>query len=157
MQHYITAKNWEGLLMPLYKEVSDFLLWLETYASNSGDDYEIVLFSDHGSQQIKSKFLLNAWLVNNGYAKLKEAIMQSAKKDKRGAASTRYVIREKLFKSGLRKVYNRMPGNVKSVISSTAGKVLTGASGSGYTRIHDFDFDMSSTRRSHRYRTILSA
>jgi predicted AlkP superfamily phosphohydrolase/phosphomutase len=146
MQHYITAKNWEGLLMPLYKEISEFLVWLESYAKSSGNDYEIVLFSDHGSQQIKGKFLLNAWLVNNGYAKLKDAIMESMEHKANGAASARYAIRERLFKSSLRKVYNRMPEKVKGVIAGTAGRILTGTSGSEYTRIHDFDFDMHGTR-----------
>jgi predicted AlkP superfamily phosphohydrolase/phosphomutase len=146
MQHYITAKNWEALLMPLYNEVSELLAWLAPYAREVGGDYEIVLFSDHGSQQIKNKFLLNAWLVNNGYAKLKDSIIEGMKNAVSGAASTKYLIREKLFKSGLRKVYNRMPENVKSTVASAAGKVFSGTSGSDYTRIHDFDFDMHNTR-----------
>ena len=146
MQHYITAKNWEALLMPLYNEVSEFLVWLAEYARGVGGDYEIVLFSDHGSQQIKNKFLLNAWLVNSGYAKLKDSIIESMKKSGSGTASAKYMIRERLFKSGLRKVYNRMPENVKSTVASAAGKVFSGTSGGDYTRIHDFDFDMSGTR-----------
>jgi predicted AlkP superfamily phosphohydrolase/phosphomutase len=146
MQHYITAKNWEALLMPLYKEVSEFLAWLAPYAKEAGGDYEIVLFSDHGSQQIKNKFLLNAWLINSGYAKLKDSIIESMKRPERGAGSAKYLIREKLFKSGLRKVYNKMPENVKSTFASATGRVLSGASGGDYTRIHDFDFDMHNTR-----------
>ena len=146
MQHYITAKNWEELLMPLYNEVSEFLTWLAAYAKEAGGDYEIILFSDHGSQQIKNKFLLNAWLVNNGYAKLKDAIVESMKSAGHGTASTKYLIRERLFKSSLRKIYNRMPEKLKSSVASAAGKVFSGASGSDYTRIHDFDFDMHSTR-----------
>ncbi len=146
MQHYITAKNWEELLMPLYNEVSEFLAWLASYAKEVGGNYEIVLFSDHGSQQIKNKFLLNAWLVNSGYAKLKDAIIEGMTDSGHGTASAKYLIREKLFKSGLRKVYNRMPEKVKSTVASAAGKVFSGTSGSDYTRIHDFDFDMHGTR-----------
>jgi predicted AlkP superfamily phosphohydrolase/phosphomutase len=146
MQHFLPTKGWEELLTPLYREVSEFLLWLQEHAKRSEDDCTMVLFSDHGSQQIKSKFLLNSWLVNSGYAKLKDSILESMKKEEGKAASAKYEIRERLFKSSLRKVYNRMPVKVKSAIAGTAGKVLSGTSGAGYTRIHDFDFDMNGTR-----------
>ena len=75
IQHYsLSLKNWESLVSPLYKEIDKFIEWIIDYAEKSGEDFAIMLVSDHGAQPIKKKILLNSWLISNGYASLSPAI-----------------------------------------------------------------------------------
>ncbi len=147
MQHYsLNTGRWEPLVAPIYREISEFASWLASYAKDSGDGYALLVASDHGVQIVRQKFLLNAWLVNSGYAVLKDSVVKSMAGARQGKASAKYQLREALLKSGLRNVYNKMPSKLKGAIAGTTGKVLSGASGGAYTRIHDFDFEMAKTR-----------
>ncbi len=75
MQHYsLSLKNWESLVMPLYREIDKLLVWLIDHGEKSAEDYAIMLVSDHGAQPIKKKILLNSWLINNGYASLSPTV-----------------------------------------------------------------------------------
>ncbi|EQD52970.1 Type I phosphodiesterase / nucleotide pyrophosphatase superfamily, partial [mine drainage metagenome] len=76
LQHFsLNLKEWRDYVMPLYERISEFLTWLEKRAES--ENATILLVSDHGAQPIKEKFLMNGWLINNGYAKLKPELEQA--------------------------------------------------------------------------------
>jgi predicted AlkP superfamily phosphohydrolase/phosphomutase len=71
IQHYTLAmKDWKEYVAPVYEAISDFIEWTAERANSEGDDSALMLVSDHGAQPIRSKFLLNSWLVKNGFAKI---------------------------------------------------------------------------------------
>ncbi len=139
LQHFaLNRDDWEALAYPLYKEVSDFIEWLINNTGIKNSERSIMIMSDHGAQPIHNKFLINSWLINNGYAKLKENI---------DSAALAYTTREKLMSNkALRQIYDRMPKTAKSMtrklISSSGVNVKEGI----YSRMHDFDLDMGNTR-----------
>jgi predicted AlkP superfamily phosphohydrolase/phosphomutase len=103
-----------------------------------------MLLSDHGEQPIFNKFLMNGWLINNGYAKPKQAIESGLKGSKTG--TVKYSIRESLLKSKLRKkVYDKLPSFEKNIVKGAISTTLAGTSSEDYTRLHDFDYDMGKT------------
>ncbi len=139
LQHFALSRNdWEALLYPLYEEISDFIWWLIDNTGAKSSERSIMLVSDHGAQPIYNKFLINSWLINNGYAKFKENI---------GDVALTYGPREKLMSNkALRKIYDKMPKTAKSLtlkmISSSGVPIKEGT----YSRMHDFDLDMGNTR-----------
>ena len=145
MQHYSLNKpEWKEYVLPMYKEVSDFIVWAQQRAEK--EHATMMLISDHGAQPIRKKFLMNGWLINNGYSKLKQAIEEGVKQ-KDGKGSIKYTVRETLLKSGLRKkVYDKLPSSGKRLVKSAIEKTLSGTSSGNYTRIHDFDYEMKKTR-----------
>lgn len=143
MQHFsLNTKDWEKCVMPLYQEISKFMEWIIKRAKD--ENARLMVVSDHGAQPIKKKFLMNGWLINKGYAKLKESKYGKTETNK-NTKQIRYRIREKLIRSRLRSVYDKLPvigkGVVKMILSFGFSTILRG----GYTRIHDFDFDMKHT------------
>ncbi len=75
IQHYsLSLDNWESLVSPLYKEIDRFIEWIMGHAEKNGEEFAIMLVSDHGAQPIKKKILLNSWLIQNGYASLSPAV-----------------------------------------------------------------------------------
>lgn len=150
LQHFsLNKKDWEEPLATLYKSISNFIEWIIEESKNSEDEVMIGLVSDHGAQPIDNKFLLNAWLINNKYATLKKSVMDSIIQNEAKSGdskSLKYEMRENLMKSKIRTVYDKMPAAAKRTASKTVGKLLGGASGGVYTRLHDFDFDMSKTK-----------
>ncbi|MCL4363540.1 alkaline phosphatase family protein [Candidatus Marsarchaeota archaeon] len=139
LQHFALSRNdWEALVYPLYKEISDFIWWLINNTGAKRSERSIMIVSDHGAQPIYNKFLINSWLINKGYAKFKENI---------GDVALTYGAREKLMSSkALRKIYDKMPKTAKSLtrkmISSSGVRVKEGT----YSRMHDFDLDMGNTQ-----------
>ncbi|MCL5412107.1 MAG: alkaline phosphatase family protein [Candidatus Marsarchaeota archaeon] len=149
MQHFsMNMPDWQSYVLPLYKGISDFMEWLEHRAGEEGAT--VMLVSDHGAQPIREKFLMNGWLINKGYAKLRPELEASiASSGSRG--TVRYAVREKLLKavnrSGSRKVlYDKLPKSIKGMAKAAMAKTLAGASAEDYTRLHDFDYDMAGTR-----------
>lgn len=146
MQHYsLNNKRWEDYVMPIYSVISDVIRDMYKYISSNYDDFAIMIVSDHGAQPIQSKFLINSWLIREGYANLKKSIEQQYNSQKSGP-NARYAIRELLMKSKMRKVYDKMPRKMHNAAYKVAGSMLSGASAGSYTRIHDFDFDMGRTK-----------
>ncbi len=144
IQHFsLNLPEWKSYVLPLYQEISKFLEWTVENAEKEGA--RIMLVSDHGAQPIKSKFLMNAWLINNGYARLKQEIEEQNKKTGGNSSNLKYTVREKIIRSRLRKVYDKLPNMGKSVAKDVLGNLLVASSGEDYTRIHDFDFDMKRT------------
>ncbi len=81
IQHYaLSLKNSEEHILPLYAEISDFINWIVARAEEKGEEFAIMLVSDHGAQPIKKKILLNTWLIRNGYASLDSVISSSGLK-----------------------------------------------------------------------------
>jgi predicted AlkP superfamily phosphohydrolase/phosphomutase len=69
IQHYsLNRADWERYIAPLYKAVSDFIEWVAANEKGAA----IMVLSDHGAQPITKKFMLNSWLINNGYETLKK-------------------------------------------------------------------------------------
>ncbi len=146
MQHYsLNNQRWEKYVMPIYSVISDVIRELYEHASGNYDDFAIMAVSDHGAQPIHSKFLINSWLIREGYANLKKSVEEQYNSKKNGP-DARYAIRELLMKSRLRKVYDKMPRKMHNAAYKVAGSLLSGASAGSYTRIHDFDFDMGRTK-----------
>lgn len=151
IQHFsLNNKNWEEYVMPLYKSVSDFIEWVILRAKKEGA--AVIVVSDHGAQPIKKKFLLNAWLVNSGYAELKPAIIKSIQDsynksgESEAQANLKYSLREKLIKSKARgMLYDKLPASAKRLVGKAIGTALSSGSGATYTHIHDFDFEMKGT------------
>ena len=147
MQHFsLNDKGYREYIGPLYEKISEFLLWVEARARR--ESAQVMIVSDHGAQPIREKFLLNAWLIKNGYAALKPKVLEGIRSSSqaKAAGGIKYSIRERAMRSGLRKVYDRMPQRVRKAGRDILGSALSGASGGDYTRIHDFDLDMRKTR-----------
>lgn len=144
IQHFSLAKSeWPEYVLPVYQAVSDFLIWVDERAKK--ENATVIVISDHGTQPIKKKFLMNGWLINNGYSKLKQAIESGLKNPSKGS-SLKYDIRENLMKSQLRKkVYDKLPSFGKKLVKGAISSSLAGTSAEDYTRIHDFDYDMNKT------------
>ncbi len=135
IQHYSLNKpDWERNVAPLYKSISDFLEWVIGYTRSKNEQSLVMLVSDHGAQPIHSKFLLNAWLINNGYATLKpEAVEQHERTAPEAKASA-----SNLAQGGLPALAKRFASKFMSGVSSSESK-------NEYTRIHDSDFEMDKT------------
>ncbi len=144
LQHFTLNKpNKFDYILPVYAEIAKFIDYVEKRAEK--ENALVMLISDHGAQPIHQKFLLNAWLIRNGYAALKESVMKSIMSTDEEAPSS-YSIRERIMRSRLRKVYDRMPHHVKRVTAGLVGGIFSKASAGTYTRLHLFDFDMKRTK-----------
>jgi len=147
LQHYVMNKrNIKDYLLPIYAEFSGFIGYMMEKADKEGS--AVVIVSDHGSQSIHNKFLINTWLVHRGYAKLKESVIKSMRGGKGGDVTLAYKTRESLlrYKGHLRKLYDRMPYPVKRLAYSVLGNFFSSAGGGKYVRLHMFDFDMARTK-----------
>lgn len=144
LQHFVlNKKNYAELLIPLYAEIGKYIEYVIKRTDN--EKSRVMLVSDHGSQPIKEKFLINTWMANEGYVKIKDSVLESIIQSEPKGQTT-YTLREKLMKSRLRKAYDKLPHGAKGIVSKSMGKLLAGAGKGGYTRLHLFDFDMSQTR-----------
>ncbi len=144
LQHFTLNKpDKSDYILPVYVEIAKFIDYIERRAEK--ENALVILVSDHGAQPIHEKFLINAWLIRNGYATLKESVMKSIAEEGDEAPST-YLIREKLMNSRLRKIYDKMPHHAKRVVARVVGSAFSKASSGTYTRLHLFDFDMRKTR-----------
>ncbi len=148
LQHFVmNKKNRKDYLLPIYSKISAFLG--EFMKLVEKEDSALMVVSDHGMQPIKNKFLINAWLIQNNYAKLKPNViltMNSGLDQKSANSNISYQLREKLMKTGLRNVYDKLPYKAKTTIFNLMGNVASGASTGEYTRIHLFDYDITKTR-----------
>ncbi|MGC8479482.1 MAG: hypothetical protein ACP5M9_02330, partial [Candidatus Micrarchaeia archaeon] len=79
------------------------------------------------------------------FAYLKESVIKSMEKTSTSKTSLSYSVREKVMKTKLRRVYDKLPHTAKKVIHKSVGTVLSSASSSDYTRLHLFDYEMSKT------------
>ncbi len=146
MQHYSLNKpQWKGCVLPMYKGISDFIEWVLVRARK--EHATVMLISDHGGQLIRRKFLMNGWLINNGYAKLTKQLEGEMNVSGKKGSSIKYELRESLMRSGLRKkVYDKLPSSGKKLVKGALSRTLAGTSSGDYTRLHDFDYDMDGTR-----------
>lgn len=145
MQHFsLNRNNRNEYIFPIYREIAQFVGWVEERIDREGG--MMIIVSDHGAQPIYNKFLMNKWLIDNGYASLKTELLEElAQKDKKNG-SAKYAVREFLIKTKLRKVYDKMPYKAKSLANRALSRTLGGVSAGDYTRLHIFDFDMKRTR-----------
>ena len=143
LQHFVMGRpGRNGYLAPIYHEIGSFMTDIAAKVDKEGAAMLIV--SDHGMQPIKSKFLINSWMVNNGYAKLKASFAKSLAAPG-GGQDIQYTLREKLMKTKLRKVYDKMPYEIKKAAFKAMGTALSGSKKGDYVRMHLFDMDMNGT------------
>ena len=141
VQHFsLNLPEWKDYVMQLYEGISDFLTWVERRAER--EEATVMVVSDHGAQPVKEKFLINGWLINNGFAVLKPHITEEG-----ASSSLKYNLREKMISSSMRKkIYYKLPKSVRETVKSAFEKSLAGTSAGDLTLIHDFDYDMKRTR-----------
>ena len=141
LQHFAMGNEKRNkYVLPIYREIGAFVNKIAKRAESEGA--MMVLVSDHGMQPIKSKFLINSWMANSGYETFKESFIKSLNK---GGKSISYGVREKLLKTKLRRVYDKMPYQVKSATFKVLGSAFSGSGSGEYVRMHLFDLDMSKT------------
>jgi predicted AlkP superfamily phosphohydrolase/phosphomutase len=144
LQHFVlNKKDMDKYLLPIYQELGKYLYFIMEKSKKEGASVMIV--SDHGSQPINEKFLMNAWLIKKGYATLKDSVMRGIQGPE-SKSQISYTIREKLLKTKLRGTYDKLPHAAKDVVSKSLGKLLSASSGGNYTRLHLFDYDMTKTK-----------
>lgn len=149
MQHFSLNKpNWADCVVPLYEEISSFLKWIERRAKKEASSVMVV--SDHGAQPIRKMFLMNGWLRRAGYSRFKKEIEDGITEAKSGVA-LKYKLREQILRSvhrsGSRKaLYDKLPRIGKRMARAVLANTLSGTSSGNYNRIHDFDYDMASTK-----------
>ncbi|MHB1830204.1 MAG: alkaline phosphatase family protein [Candidatus Micrarchaeaceae archaeon] len=142
LQHFVMGNDGRNkYLLPIYNEIGSFIGKIANRAEAEGA--LLVIVSDHGMQPIKSKFLINSWMIKNGYEKPKDAFLKSM--GNKGKESMSYGVREKLLKTKLRKVYDKMPYKVKTATFKVLGSAFSGSAAGEYVRMHLFDLDMSRT------------
>lgn len=147
LQHFVlNMKDYSEYLLPIYKAIDNFIqLCIERAEKENG---VVMIVSDHGAQPIKEKLLINSWLIKNNFATLNESLLKSissSSSSKNEKAPISYSIREKAMKTGLRKVYDKLPHGAKKIVHKSVGKVLSSASSGEYTRLHLFDYNMEKT------------
>ncbi len=132
-------------LKKVYSGISEFLGFVMARASD--ENGTVLLVSDHGAQPVTSKFLINAMLADEGFITFRGAVSgnnESATPNKKD--SFRYVIREKLLTTRLRRVYDKLPHRVKGKIFRLFSAATSNASGEEYTHVHLMDMDMHKTK-----------
>lgn len=146
LQHFVMNKeNRKEYLLPIYSKISSFLGELICMVDKEGSTLMIV--SDHGMQPIYEKFLLNSWLIQNGYASLKGKVLQKINSLPNAAkAPKKSALREKLLKTNLRKVYDKLPHKAKSTVFTILGNISNVEMRGEYVRLHLFDYDMKKTQ-----------
>jgi predicted AlkP superfamily phosphohydrolase/phosphomutase len=150
IQHYsLNLDNWEECVAPVYKEISNFIEYLDKRIKKMGEDAVIMIVSDHGSQQIHHKFLSNSWMINEGYANLKSGIYKRGifKSNKDPISKVKSKIVNKLVESKLRRtIYTKMPKSLQKLGESFVEESFDYESQGKYIRIKESDFDMPKTR-----------
>ncbi|MDE1870398.1 MAG: alkaline phosphatase family protein [Candidatus Micrarchaeota archaeon] len=148
IQHYaLSLPGWERSVAPLYKGISDFVEWVADYSRSRGEDAAIMIVSDHGAQPITNKFLINAWLVQNGFAELKSP--KGTQKAQKGiATSVKRQIRDRVMKLKIRRMlYNTIPGSIKKIAERLVDEVPDEQYvGKDYKKIYETDFSMPDTQ-----------
>jgi predicted AlkP superfamily phosphohydrolase/phosphomutase len=146
LQHFVlNMRDYPEYLLPIYKAIDNFIQICIARAEK--ENGVVMIVSDHGAQPIKEKLLINSWLIKNNFASLKDSILKSISSsyNKNENAPLSYSIREKAMKTGLRKVYDKLPHGAKKLVHKSVGKVLSSASSGDYTRLHLFDYNMEKT------------
>jgi predicted AlkP superfamily phosphohydrolase/phosphomutase len=147
IQHYaLNRKDWEKYLAPLYKAVSDFVEWTIDYTESRKEDSTVIIVSDHGSQPVYNKFLVNGWLADNGYATLKVG-----KSGKRANGShvqdVKRQISERVMKLKIRRaVYNAMPAFMKKAAEKMIEESLGESQDGEHIKIQESDWNMRNTK-----------
>ncbi|MDE1851030.1 MAG: alkaline phosphatase family protein [Candidatus Micrarchaeota archaeon] len=146
MQHStLNNPKYRDYLLPIYSEISKFVEYAIERAEKDGA--QVLIVSDHGGQPIRQKFLVNSMLIKEGFVALKDSISSDIKKEKEaGGVSLRYMLREKLLTTRLRRVYDKMPYAMKKVVFNLSASLFSKASHEEYVHIHLYDMDMEKTK-----------
>ncbi len=143
LQHFVmNKKNMTDYTYPIYKEIDNLITFCTRRADKEGS--AVIVVSDHGVQPIKEKLLLNTWMIKNKFATLKESVIESISSNSE-KTPTSYALREKVMKTDLRKVYDKLPHSAKKAVHASVGSLFSAASTGEYTRLHLFDYEMAKT------------
>lgn len=154
MQHFAfkeKGRGWEKYIAPIYNEISLFIEHIMEISKEKKEEASFVLLSDHGTQIIQREFLVNAWLVNEGYAALKEKVYDRYTKNLQEAGSKgfdtkRFLINKALKVPYRRKVYSMMPGSIKKMADDVLERGTDQKrSDKRYMKILEADFQMAKT------------
>ncbi|HVA82977.1 MAG TPA: alkaline phosphatase family protein [Candidatus Aquilonibacter sp.] len=148
MQHAsLNNPKYKDYLLPIYSEISNFITYVQEMADK--EDGIVMVISDHGALPVKDKFLINTFLLDEGFATFKQSVqkdLSDSKEGKAGKMSLRYAIREKLLTTKLRKVYDHMPHQLKKQVFNLSAALFSQISKEDYAHIHLYDLDMSKTK-----------
>ncbi|MGI0100149.1 MAG: alkaline phosphatase family protein [Candidatus Micrarchaeaceae archaeon] len=100
IQHFtLSRKEWKKYMLPLFVEINDVFDYLRSKCAE--EKIQIIIVSDHGGVATYKKFIINGWLVKNGYAKLK-----------------RNTTKLNVDSPVLRSIYRGMPNVIKSRVTN---------------------------------------
>jgi predicted AlkP superfamily phosphohydrolase/phosphomutase len=123
IQHFTLSRdNYMDYQLPIFAEIDKLLKYILERIER--EDGTLLLVSDHGGQAVHKKFLINSWLIQNGYAKLKD-------ENKNVVLATSITNNEMV-----RKIYDKMPKVIKKKVIS---------SGIADTSFKPLDLDMKNT------------
>jgi predicted AlkP superfamily phosphohydrolase/phosphomutase len=154
IQHYCFGEGMEKALEynePVLNEISKFIDWITSKLEKGSEEYEMMILSDHGAQPLKKKFLLNTWMIDEGYARLTPAaaeqvdkLLERGKREEEGGGinkNLKYQIREKLLKAGAKEAYEKMPKALKKIAAKSMDVGLVLSPNGKCVRVHDLNFD----------------
>lgn len=149
IQHFtLNRKDWKTHVRPVLRAAADLLQWAMERAECEGG--EVMIVSDHGGRPSYHGFLVNNWLMRQGYLKLKDEFVkeQIASKVKETPGKDAYV------SDFLRKhLYANMPLRLRGLTASKAFGKLLGAVANSYLELKPDSAEMSRTKA---FTTIVS-
>ncbi len=164
IQHYSLGAGIEKTVKyngPILKEIDDFIGWIYARIEDNNEDAAVMVVSDHGAQGLKKKFLLNTWMIRNGFAKLKPSVenavdeMLSGKPGSKAMGdSLKFRLREKMIGTGMERVYKRMPPSIKKLAAKSMDVGLVASKDGSYVRVHDLNFDNFDMRNTKAFGAI---
>jgi predicted AlkP superfamily phosphohydrolase/phosphomutase len=149
MHYTLTLGNLEGLIAPIFEEISKFLIYLDERIKRLEEEAVFILMSDHGASATHYKFIQNSWLINNGYATLKESVNTTPVASNKDSISTK--IKSKVVDAVVenkyrRVIYSKLPRSLQKIgegfIEESQNLEIQGK----YIRISESDLDMPKTR-----------
>ena len=163
IQHYSLGSGIDTALkynIMLLEEIDAFITWIYKRISSRKEDAAIMIVSDHGAQGLKKKFLINTWMIKNGFARLKPEVEQqvnemlSGRSRKELGGTIKYRLRERLVGTGAERIYEKMPGSLKKLAAKSMDTGLTINKDRGYVRVHDLNFDNFDMRNTKAFGAI---
>ncbi len=148
--HYtLTLGNWKDLVTPVYKGISDFLVYLDKRIKEKNEEAVLLLLSDHGASPTQYKFLSNSWLVNNGYLKFKDEVYkrQITVHSDTVVSKIKGKIIDSIVENPMRRiVYSKLPKSLKKIGEGFIEASEEYEAAGNYIKIKESDFDMPNTK-----------
>ncbi len=126
IQHFtLSRKDWKEIQTPIYEAINDIFRYLRKLSENEA--IEIIAVSDHGGIATYKKFLVNEWLMREGFAVVRNGQHRSL------------VVPASITNSDFaRSVYAKMPEAVK-------GRIRKSGIADNFNRFRPSDLDPNKT------------